>query len=47
MLTWYVIAQTTTPTFKPISVSERSAKRQLAVLKDTLKVPTLHSTPTC
>ena len=38
MLTWYVIAQTMQPTFKPISVSEQAARRQLAVLKNTLKV---------
>ena len=38
MLTWYVIAQTMQPTFKPISVSEGAAQRQLAVLKNTLKV---------
>ena len=38
MLTWYVVAQTLQPTFKPISVNEHTAQRQLAVLKDTLKV---------
>ncbi|KAL3162187.1 Glutathione S-transferase theta-1 [Trebouxia sp. C0010 RCD-2024] len=38
MLTWYVIGQTMQPTIKLISVTEGSAKRQLAVLKDTLKM---------
>lgn len=49
MLTWYVIGQTMQPTIKLISVTEGSAKRQLAVLKDTLKVMTvlLSSTPAC
>lgn len=47
MLTWYVVGQTMQPTVKLLSVNDRSAKRQLAVLKDTLKVKNvlLSSTP--
>ena len=41
MLTWYVVGKTMSPSFRPIQINERSAQRQLAVLRETLKVGVL------
>lgn len=37
MLTWYIMAETIEPKYKLLDVNERAARRQLAVLQNSLK----------